>query len=165
MAILSFGKPVGSRIMRNFGSYTANGHSVISRERGVEGLVRAASQWGYPNPEDAEDPMMAPPADEIRQSGKVPELQSRELWSRPADMSWHFRILVTIREEPCKNHRSRAAEKWKAKEDKIEEVQKKKKTKKGDDEWIDAEWQPSSWSWQQRAICASSSSSPWQQTS
>ena len=32
-----------------------------------------------------------------------------------------------------KNYRSRTSEKWKAKEDKIEEV-KKKKTKKGDDE-------------------------------
>ena len=47
-----------------------------------------------------------------------------------------------------KNYRSRTSEKWKAKEDKIEEV-KKKKTKKGDGGWNDAEWQPSSWSWQQ----------------
>ena len=47
---------------------------------------------------------------------------------------------MTIREEPFKNFRSRTSEKWKEKEDKIEEA--KKKTKKVDDEWNDAERQP-----------------------
>ena len=83
-------------------------------------------------------------------------------------MSWHFPVFVSIREEPFKNYLSRTAEKWKAKEDKIEEVnkkkkKKKKKTKKGDDGWNAAKWQPSSWSWQQTATYALSSSSSWQQ--
>ena len=57
--------------------------AVISRERGVEGLLRAAAQRSYPIPEDAEDPkMMAPSACEIRQSGRVQELQIRDLWLR-----------------------------------------------------------------------------------
>ena len=51
---------------------------------------------------------------------------------------------MTIRQEPFKNYRSQTSEKCKAKEDKTEEV--KKNTKKGDDEWNYAEWQPSSWS-------------------
>ena len=110
------------------------------------------------------DPMMAPPDYEIRQPGRFLELQNRDLSLRPTDMSWHFPILVTIREEPIKNYRSRTAEKWKAKEDKIEEV-KKKKTKRCDDDWNDAEWQPSSWSWQQPTTCAPSLSSSWQQMS
>ena len=91
--------------------------------------------------------MMASQDYEFHQSGRVLELQNRDLWFRPTDMSWHLLILMTIREEPSRNFRSRISEKWKAKEDKIVEV--KKKTKKGDDEWKDAEWQPSSWSLQQ----------------
>ena len=74
MAILSWLKPVGPRIIRKLGSHIANGHSVISRERGVEGLLRAAAQRSYPTPEDAKDPMMAPPDYELRQSGTVLEL-------------------------------------------------------------------------------------------
>ena len=82
--------------------------------------------------------MMAPPDYEIRQSGRVLELQNRDLCFRPTDMPWHLPILMSFREEPHKNYRSSTSEKWKAKEDKIEEV--KKKTKKGDDEWSYAEW-------------------------
>ena len=77
--------------------------------------------------------MVAPPDYHIRQSGRVVELQNKDLWLRPTDMSWHFPILMTIREEPFKNHRSRTSEKWKAKEDKIEEA-KKQKIKRSDDE-------------------------------
>ena len=150
--------------MRKLGSHIANGHSVISRQRGVEGLLRAAAQRSYPTPEDAKDPMMAPPDYELRQSGTVLEFQHRDLQLRPTEESWHFHILVTIREEPFKNYRPGTAEKWKVKEDKLDEVNKKK-TKKSDDEWNDAEWKPSSWSWQQPTTCASSSSSSWQQMS
>ena len=82
-----------------------------------------AAQRGNPNPDDAEDPMMAPPDYEIRQTGRVLELQNRDLCLRPATgMCWHFLILITIREEPLENYRARTAEMWKAKEDKIEEV-------------------------------------------
>ena len=164
MAIPSWRKPVEPRIMRKLWSKIATGQPAISRERGVKGQPRAAAQRGYPNPEDAEDPMMAPPDNEIRQSGRVLELQNRDLWLRPTDISLHLSILITIREEPCKNYRSKTSGDWKAKEDKIEEV-KKKQTKEGDDEWNDAEWQPSSWSWQQPMTWTSSSSSSWQQWS
>ena len=44
--------------------------------------------------------MMAPSDYEIRCSGRVLELQNRDFWLRPTDMSWHFPILMTIREEP-----------------------------------------------------------------
>ena len=87
------------------------------------------------------DHMVAPPDYEIRQSGRVLELQNRDLWLRPTDMSWHVPILMTIREEPFKNYRSRTSEKWKAKEDKVEEAKKKKKTKECADEWNSVEWQ------------------------
>ena len=133
-----------------------------SRERGVESQLRVATQRGYP--EDATDPMVAPPDYEIRQSGRVLELQNRDLWLRPTDMSWHLPILMTIREEPCKNYRSRTSERWKTKEDKIEEA-KKQKIKRSDDERNYADWQPLSWSWQQPMSWTSSSSSSWQQCS
>ena len=100
--------------------------------------------------------MMASQEYELRQSGRVLELQNRDLWLRPTDMPWHLPTLMTFREEPYENYRSSISEKWKPKEDKIEEV--KKKTKKGDGEWSFAEWQPSSWSWQQPMTWASSSS-------
>ena len=133
-----------------------------SREKGVESQQRVAAQRGYA--EYATDPMVAPPDYDIRQSGSVVELQNKDLWSRPTDMSWHFPILVTIREEPFKNYRSRTSEKWKAKEDKIEEA-KKQKIKRSDDGRNYADWQPSSWSWQQPMTWISSSSSSWQQWS
>ena len=103
----------------------------ISRERGVEVQLRATSQLSYP--EEATDPMVAPQDYDVRQSGRVLELQNSDLWLRPPDLSWHFLVLMTIGEEPFKNYRSRTSEKWKAKEDKIEET-KKHKIKKGDDE-------------------------------
>ena len=56
-------------------------------------------------------------------------LQNTDLWLRPTDLSWHFPILMTIREEPFKNYRSRTSEKWKAK---FEEA-KKQMIKKNDD--------------------------------
>ena len=63
-------------------SNVATGHSGNSREQGVEGQPRAAARRGCPNPEDAEDPMMAPP--------DYLELQNGDLWLRPTDVSWHF---------------------------------------------------------------------------
>ena len=80
MAILSWKKPVDTRIMGKLWSNTATGHSAISRERGFESQLKAAAQRGYPTPQDTNDPMMAPPDYEIRQSGSVLELQSRDLW-------------------------------------------------------------------------------------
>ena len=99
----------------------------ISRERGVEIQLRMAAQLGFT--EDATDPTVAPQDYDIRQSGRVPQLQNSDLWLRPTDLSWHFPILMTIREEPFKNNRSRTSEKWKAK---FEEA-KRQKIKENDD--------------------------------
>ena len=99
MAILPCGEPAIPRIMRKLSGNISTGHSVISRERGVDGLLRAA-QRSYPTPEDAGDPAISPPDYEIGQSGRVLELQNRDLCLRPQGMSWHFPVLVTIREEP-----------------------------------------------------------------
>ena len=79
-------------------------------------------------------------------------------------MSRHIPILMTIREELFKNYRSRTSEKWKAKEDKIEEA-KKQKIKRSDDEWSYDDWQQVSWSWQQPMTWISSPSTSWQQWS
>ena len=49
--------------------------------------------------------------DEVRQSGRVVELQNRDLWLRPTDISWNSRILIAIREELFKKYRSKTSEK------------------------------------------------------
>ena len=54
--------------------------------------------------------MVAPEDNEVRQAVSVLELQNSDLWLRPIDLSWHFPILVTIREESFKNYRSRTDE-------------------------------------------------------
>ena len=82
VATLSWRKPVGPRITRKLWSICVNTHTVKRKKqtaddsclRGVEGQLRAAAQRGYPNPEDAEDPMIAPPDYDVRQSGRVLEL-------------------------------------------------------------------------------------------
>ena len=99
----------------------------ISCERGVEIKLRAAAQRGFTV--DATDPMVAPQDYDVRQSSRVLDLQDSDLWLRQTYLSWHFPILITIREESFKNYRSRTAEKWKAK---FEEA-KKQKIKKNDD--------------------------------
>ena len=105
--------------------------------------LRAAAQRAYRDQEDATDPMVAPEDYDVRQSGRVLELQNSDIWLRPTDLSWHVPILITIREEPFKNYLSRTSEKWKAKED------KKQKMQKNDDGHSCANWQTSSWSWHQ----------------
>ena len=45
--------------------------------RGVEDQLRTAARQGYLNPEDAEDPMTAAPDYDVRQSGRVLELQKQ----------------------------------------------------------------------------------------
>ena len=74
--------------------------------------------------------MLAPQDYDVRQSGRVLKLQNSDLWLRPTNLSWHFPILMTNREEPFKNYRSKTSEKWKAKEDKAEEAKKQKIKKK-----------------------------------
>ena len=103
--------------------------------------------------------MVAPEDYDIRQFGSVFKLQKRKLWLRQTDMSWHFPILQTIREEPSKTYRSTTSEKRKD-NDKIEEA-KKQKIKRTDDERRYADWP--SWSWHQSMTWTSSLSSWWQQ--
>ena len=117
----------------------------ISRLRGIEAQSRATAQRAYRDKEDATDTMVAPQDCDVRQSGRVLELRNSDIWLRPTDMSWHFPIFMTIREEPFKNYRSRTSGKWKAMEDKAEEF-KKQKMQKNDDGQSYANWQTSSWS-------------------
>ena len=76
---------------------------------GIEIQLRMAAQRCFT--EDATDPMVAPQDCDVRQSGRVLELENSDLWLRPTDLSWHFTILMTIREEPFKNYHSRTSEK------------------------------------------------------
>ena len=123
------------------------------------------SQRGCPHPEDAEDPVIEPPDYDVRQSRRVLELQNRNFWLRPTDLSCDLPIIMTINQELFKNNRARSSSKLKIKEDKVEEAKKQKTKRSEEDECGLAEWQPSSWSWQQPMTWASSSSSSWQQRS
>ena len=87
------------------------------------------------------------------------ELQNTDLWIRPTDLSWHFPILVTIREMHFRNYRRRSSEKLKAREDKIEEATKQKTLKNRDEDWNSARWKQS-WDW-----TTSSSSAAWREWS
>ena len=69
------------------------------------------------------------------------------IFVNPSDLSWHFPILVTIRELPFKNFRGRSPAKLKAREDIIEEVKKKKALKNRDEDWNPIRWKKSSWMW------------------
>ena len=60
--------------------------------------------------DDATDPMVAPQDLDVRESGRVLELQNSALLLRTTHLSWHFPVLVAIREEPYKNYRSRTSE-------------------------------------------------------
>ena len=122
--------------------------------------VRETAKKGYPDPENFGDPVVPPQDYDVRQSGRVLELQNRHLWIRPTDLSWHFPILVTIRQMPFKNYHSRSPAKLKVREDKIEEAKKQKIPKSGDEEWNSTRWKYSSFTW-----TTSSSSSAWQEWS
>ena len=78
-----------------------------SYTKGIEVLMETARK-GYPGPENVDNPMIAPPDYDARQSGRVLELPNRNLWIRPTDLSWHFPILVTIREMPSRNYRGKS---------------------------------------------------------
>ena len=109
--------------------------------------------------------MVAPQDLDVHQSVRVLELQNSDLWLRPTDLSWQFPILMTIREESFKKHRSRSSEILKAKEDKIEEA-KQQKIKRSDDEWNYADWQqPMTWtssSWRQLSSDETREGPDWQ---
>ena len=128
-----------------------------SYPKGLEILLRETTKRNCPNAEDIDNPKIAPQDYDVRQSERVLEFQNRDFWIRPTDLSWHYPILVTIR-EPFENVRGSSSEKSKARENMIEEA-KKQKTKRSDDKWSYAEWQTSSWSWQQPMTWTSLSSS------
>ena len=131
-----------------------------SYPKGIEMLLRETARKGCPDPEYVDNPMFAPQDYDARQSGRVLELQHRDLWIRPTDLSWHFPVLVTIREMPFKNYRGRSPAKLKVREDKIEEAKKQKTRKIEARKWNSATWKHSSWTW-----TTSSSSSAWQEWS
>ena len=114
MAILSWRKPPGPRIMRKLGSNTRERTQSKEKEqaedssyhKGIEVMLRETARKSYP--ENVDNPMNAPRDYEVRQSGRVLEFQNKDLWIRPRDLSWHFSILVTIRELPFKNYRGRS---------------------------------------------------------
>ena len=103
-------------------------------------LLRETAGKGCPDPEDVDNPTIAPKDYDVRQSGRVLELQNRDLRIRPTDLCWHFPILVTIREMPFRNYRGRSPAKLKVREDKIEEAKKQKTLKNRDGEWNSARW-------------------------
>ena len=104
--------------------------------------------------------MIAPQDCDVRQSGRVMELQNTDLRIRPTDLSWHFSILATIRKMPFRNYRGRSSEKLNAREDMIEEAKKQKTLKTRDEDWDSARWKQSSWTW-----TTLSSSSAWREWS
>ena len=76
-----------------------------SYPKGIEVMLRVTARKSNPDPENDGNPMIAPRDYEVRQSGLVLELQNKELWIRPTDLSWNSPILVTTRELPSKNYR------------------------------------------------------------
>ena len=116
MAILSLRNPPRHRIMRNLWSNTRERPQSKEQEqaedssysKGIEALPRETARNGYPDQENVDNPMIAPGHYEVRQSGRVLELQNKDLWIRPTDLSCHFPILVTFRELPIKNYRGRS---------------------------------------------------------
>ena len=149
MAVLSWRKPLRSRIMRKFWSNTCertqgNEKDACSTSQGedsscpkaIEVMLRETSRKRYPDPENIDTPMIALQDSEVRQSGRVLELQNRDLWTRPTDLSWHFLILVTTRELPFKNYRRRSLAKLEARD----EAKKHKTLKNRKEEWDSARW-------------------------
>ena len=161
MAVVSCGEPHGPRIMRNLRERTMGNekrqNEDCSYPKGIEVLLRETARKVCADPENVDNPMIAPQDCDVLQSGRVLELQNRDFWIRPTDLSWHFPIIVTIRKMPFKNYRGKSLEKLKAREDKIEEVKKQKTLKNIDEDWNSPKWKQS-WTW---TTSYSSSSSAW----
>ena len=62
-------------------------------------MLRETARQSHPDPENIGNPMIAPQDYEVHQSRLVVELQNKDLWIRPTDLSWHILILVTVREK------------------------------------------------------------------
>ena len=79
--------------------------------KGFEVLLGETTKKNCPNPEDVDNPKIAPQDYDVRPSERVLEFQNRDSWIRPTDLSWHSPILVTIREMTFKNYCGRLSEK------------------------------------------------------
>ena len=71
--------------------------------------------------------MVAPQDCDVRQSGRVLELQDSALWLLQTDPSLQFLILMAIREEPFKNYRSRISEKMEGQVRGVQEAEDQEK--------------------------------------
>ena len=160
MAIHSWREPLGPRIMRKLWNNTLTRTQSKEKEqvedssysKGIEVLHWETARKGFPDPEDVDNPTIAPQDYDVRQSGRVLELQNRNLWI----LFWHFPILMTIREMPFRNYIGRSLAKLEARD----ETKKQKTLKNRDEEWNSARWKQSSWTW-----TTSSSSSAWREWS
>ena len=111
MAILSWRRPLGPRIVRKLWSNTCERTQSEQKEQaedssypeGIEVLLMEAARKSFPDPENPDNPMTAPRDCEVRQLVRVLVLQNEDHWIRPTDLSWRFPILVTIRELPFRN--------------------------------------------------------------
>ena len=74
--------------------------------KGIEVMLRETIRKSHP--ENVDNPMIAHQDYEVRQSGRVLELQNKDLWIRPTDLCWHFPIFVTFRKVPVKHYRGRS---------------------------------------------------------
>ena len=111
--------------------------------KGIEVMLRETAWKSYP--ENVDYPMIAPRDYEVRQSGRVLELQNKDPWIRPTYLSWHFPILGTICELPFKNYRGRSIANLEARYE--AQKQKTQKNKKSDQTHRDTSWQ-SRFHWQ-----------------
>ena len=81
--------------------------------KSIEVLLRETARKSYPDPENVNNPMIAPQDYDVRQSGRVLELQNRDLWIRhscdlPRDALQKFPRKVT--REVGSQRRSQEAE-------------------------------------------------------
>ena len=51
-----------------------------SYPKSIEVLLRETARRGYPDPEEVDNPMIAPQDYHIRESGRVLEFQNKDLW-------------------------------------------------------------------------------------
>ena len=134
MDILSWREPPGPRIVRKLWSNTCERTQNKEKElaenssypKGIEVMLRETARKSYPDPENIGNPVIAPQDYEVRQSGRVLELQNRDLWTPPRDLSGHIPFLVTLRELLFLHYRGRSIAKLEARD----EAQKQKSLKK-----------------------------------
>ena len=73
-----------------------------SYPKGIEVILRETARKSCPDLKNTGNRMIAPQDYGVHQSGRVLELQNKDLSIRPTDLSWHTPILVTVHELPFK---------------------------------------------------------------